>query len=305
MVLAPNHVADSLARQLAVQAGTLTAGQAVQHFTAGFVRAQLAGRRWQRPHRGVLVLHNGPLSERQQLWVAVLAAAPGSVLGGLTALVEDGLTTLTPDHIDIVMPPSARRPSRDGAQYRWSTRLEPVDVHPWRTPHRTRPARSAIDAASWSRRAARGRVIVLATVQQRLTRPDDLYAALARRGNVRRRALILESIHDAGGGIQSLPERDFDLIRRRIRAPEPSRQSVTRRADGRFYLDVEWRSYGARCEIHGIPHSWAAQWDADIDRSNEITLQGPRLLIFTSYAIRRSPERVGDQLTRLLERGGW
>lgn len=121
----------------------------------------------------------------------------------------------------------------------------------------------------------------------------------------RHRGIILESIHDAGGGIQSLPEHDFDVIRRRMRLPEPTRQSVLERADGRRYLDVDWQAYGARCEVHGIAHSFAEQWDFDIDRTNEITLAGPRLLVFTSYAVRRTPERVGDQLVRLLRRGGW
>lgn len=102
----------------------------------------------------------------------------------------------------------------------------------------------------------------------------------------RHRGIILESIHDAGGGIQSLPEHDFDVIRRRMRLPEPTRQSVLERADGRRYLDVDWQAYGARCEVHGIAHSFAEQWDFDIDRTNEITLAGPRLLVFTSYAVR-------------------
>ena len=178
-------------------------------------------------------------------------------------------------------------------------------MHPLRLPPRTRPARSAIDEASWSRHERRARVVVLATAQQGLASAGELSAALARRGTPRHRALILESIHDAAGGIQSLPERDVELIRRRCRLPEPTRQSVLRRRDGRYYLDLDWHRYHARCEVHGIPHSYVAQWDADVDRTNEIALTGPRLLVFTSWAVRRRPDRVGDQLTRLLRRGGW
>lgn len=289
----------------ALQDQILTTAQARQRFTPDFLRAQIAGRRWQRPHRGVIVLHNGPLTDKQQIWVALLVAQPGSVLGGLTSLSMSGLKTVTPDAIDVVMPVGAHRPSRRGVTYRWSTLLDPVDVQPLRAPPCTRPARSAVDAASWAEHDPRARVIVLATAQQRLTHARELYAAISRRGTARRRALILESIHDAAGGIQSLPERDFELIRRRYRIPAPTRQSVLRREDGRYYLDAEWHAYGARCEIHGIPHSWAAQWDADIDRSNEITLDGARLLIFTSYAVRRRQARVGNQLDRLLRRGGW
>jgi len=290
---------------VAAQDGVLGVAQAAHLFGAGVVRAQLAGRRWQRPHRGVVVVHNGPLTEAQHRWVALVAAQSGACLGGITALCAAGLTGLTGDRLRIVLPKGARRPSLASVSYHWSTQLGDVDVHPLQTPRRTRAARSAVDEASWSEHERRARVVVLATVQQGLTRTAQLSATLARRGSPRRRALILESVHDAAGGVQSLPERDFELVRRACRIPEPSRQSVLPRRDGRYYLDVEWRRFGACCEIHGIPHSYVAQWDADLDRSNEITLAGPRTLVFTSYAVRRHRARVGDQLVRLLRRGGW
>jgi hypothetical protein len=59
---------------------------------------------------------------------------------------------------------------------------------------------------------------------------------------------------DAAGGLQSLPEKEFDLIRRRRRLPVPNRQRVLRRKDGRMYLDNVWASYDVSVEIHGIPH---------------------------------------------------
>ncbi len=289
-------------------ASVLTTGQAVRTFGRGHLRHQLARRRWQRPHRGVVVLHSGPLTHEQRLWIALLACPPGSALSGIDALGTEGLTGVAAAprlQVAVTMPLGSRRPPRGLVRAHWSEQLDTQDVHLLRAPRRTRPARSAIDEASWADQDRWARVVLLATVQQRLTRPMDLYATLARRGSPSRRALILESIHDAGGGIQSLPEHDFDVVRRLFRVPEPSRQSRLRRRDGHFYLDVEWRTYGAACEVHGIPHSWVPQWDADLDRENEITLAGPRLLVFSSYAVRRRPTRVGDQLVRLLRRGGW
>lgn len=144
---------------------------------------------------------------------------------------------------------------------------------------------------------------MLAGVQQRLVRPGDLRTVWRRRGDFRHRALVSESILDAEGGLQSLPELDFDSICRRLRLPRPTRQSPRRRADGRYYLDVEWHGFDAACEIHGIPHLRVVQWEADPERANEITIAGPRLLIFSSYG--RQQVRVGDQLVRLLRRGGW
>jgi len=307
-VTAPPIPADSDPSTPAVfVTGVVTTAAAVRLFGRGLVRHQLASHRWRRAHRGVLVLHNGPLTDEQRAWAALLACPPGAALAGIDALRADGLTGLpAPGELPAVTVPAGSRPPPAGiVRAHWSEQLGPDDVHPLRAPRRTRPARSAIDEASWAEHERRARVLVLAAVQQRLTRPMGLYTTLARRGNVRRRALILESIRDAHGGIQSLPEHDFETVRRRSRLPEPSRQSRLRRRDGHYYLDVEWRRYGAACEIHGIPHSWVPQWDADLARANEVALAGPRLLVFSSYAVRRQQARVADQLVRLLRRGGW
>ncbi len=117
--------------------------------------------------------------------------------------------------------------------------------------------------------------------------------------------LIRASILDAAGGIESLPERDFADIVIRHNLPRPTRQQPVRRADGRYFLDVGWDRYDAGCEIHGIPHLEVLRWDADLRRANEIVVRGPRLLVFTSYAIRNEQRDVVGQLTALLRRGGW
>ncbi len=285
----------------------LTSAQACAAFGRERVRAQLAARRWQRPRRGVVVLHNGPLTSIQRARVALLGCPPGSALGGLTALELDGLEGFRHPTPYVVMPEGRRRPRYVDVVPHWSRELSSADVHPLRDPRRTRPARSMLDAASWSpwKAERRARAIVLAGVQQRLAPTRDLRDALTRRGPCRHRALIVESILDAHGGIQSLPERDFDDVVRRGGLPVPTRQSPRQRSDGRYYLDVEWRGLGAACEIHGIPHLAVTQWESDLARANEITIAGPRLLVFSSYAIRRHPDRVGDQLARLLRRGGW
>ena len=252
-------------------------------------------------------MHNGPLTDFQRAWVALLSCPPGSALGGLTALAHEGLEGFAHPVPYVVMPEGHRRPAGGWLIPHWSRELSDADVHPLRQPRRTRPQRSLVDAASWCPwgQERRARSIVLAGVQQRITSTRDLRDALSRRGPCRHRALIVESILDAHGGIQSLPERDFDAIRTRRRLPRPTRQAVRRRSDGRYYLDVEWQDLDAACEIHGIPHLAVVQWEADLERANEISIGGPRLLIFSSYAVRRQQDRVGDQMERLLRRGGW
>jgi very-short-patch-repair endonuclease len=217
----------------------------------------------------------------------------------LSGLEVDGLTGFERTDIFIVLPEGARRPKADGTCPHWSAMLDDEDVHPTRWPRRTRTERSVVDAASWSVSDRQARTIVIAAFQQRLVSARTIRLALTRRGPCRQRALIVQSVLDAVGGIQSLPERDFDRIRLAAGLPRPSRQVRVKGGDGRYYLDVEWADQGIAVEIHGIPHLEVGNWDADLVRANEIVITGRRLVIFSSYAIRQEPGLVADQLMRL------
>jgi hypothetical protein len=287
------------------QHDVLTSAQASAIFGDGYVRSQVYAHVWQRPHRGVVVLHNGPLTRQQTTNARLFSCASGTVLAGPSALEQEGLQGFETDLTFVTLPIGARRPTMEGIVPHWSAYLDGRDVHPVRFPPRTRNARSTVDFASWSENGRYARTIVLATVQQRLVRTSDLRDALTRRGTCRHRGLIVESYLDATGGIQSLPERDFDVIRTRLGLPAPSRQVKVQRADRRFYLDVAWETYGVGCEIHGIPHLAVKKWDADNGRGNELVISGRRTLVFSSYAIRHEAHVVGDQVTRLLTRAGW
>jgi hypothetical protein len=287
-------------------ASVLTARRALALHTRGYVRAQLDGRRWQRPARGVVVTHNGPLTEDERLWVALLGAPAGSALAGLTAARLDRFEGFEPGTIDVLVPCGSRKPvPMDGVTFRRSRSLRDDDIHPARAPRRTRIARSLVDASAWAKSDRLARVLVLAGVQQGRTRPADLQAVVDRSERLQHGTLIRESIQDAEGGIQSLPELAFAQLIRRHGLPEPTRQRALRRPDGKFYLDAAWDDYETACEIQGIPHLKVGRWEADMSRSNEIMIAGPRLLAFSSYAIRHDQPRVADQLTRLLRRGGW
>ncbi|AWB91405.1 hypothetical protein [Aeromicrobium chenweiae] len=271
----------------------------------GAVRHAIASGRWQSPHRGVVVTHSGPLSLDERELVALHACAPASAVGGLSALRHEGFTGFAPDTTYVVLPEGADRPGRVTFTTHWSTDLGAPDVHPLKEPRRTRPARSLIDAASWCDSDRFARTIVIAGIQQGLVNDRLLHATLDRRGSCRRRGLIRESILDAAGGIHSLPEKDFDDIRRGAGLPEPSRQQVVKGPDGRYHLDVSWEELRLAVEVHGAQHQQIGQWDADVVRGNDVVIDGRRLLIFTSYAIRHTPALVAEQLTRMFTVLGW
>lgn len=269
------------------------------------IRAEVAAGNWGHPHRGVFVTHNSALTIEQERWVCILCAPTGSALGGLTAASIDGLTGFEVEQNHLIIPIGSRRPRRAGLIVHYSDHLTEDDVHPDRQPRRTRLPRSLVDAASWARSNRQCRAIILAGVQQRRVRPDELRGALLRRGPCRHRALISESIDDAEGGIASAPEHDFEVVRRQFRLPEPDRQAAVRRQDGRYYLDARWRKYRLAAEIHGTQHMQIRTWDADLDRHNELTADGQLVLQFSSYAVRRRKQYVGLTLTRALTNAGW
>lgn len=283
----------------------LRSGQAHRIFGRSAVRHAVASGRWQSPARGVVVRHNGPMTPAERLDAALAACPPRSALGGLTALEVDGLEGFRRPQIHLVLPEGARRPTILGITTHWSTLVEDVDVHPTRTPRRTRPARSIFDAATWARSDREARAIVLASFQQGLVDAADMRTTGERRGTVGRSGIVRESVLDALGGLQSLPERDFDALLVLAGLPTPTRQRTVQTRSGRYHLDVGWDAFGVGAEIHGLPHHGVVNWSDDLHRANEIVIDGPRLLFFTSYAVRHEQVLVVDQLVRALRAGGW
>jgi len=247
----------------------------------------------------VIVMHNGPLSSLQHRWLAVLAGPPATVLGALTAAIDGGLDGFEEPRLTVVITNSGRmRVVPENVRVKRSIELTARDVHPLGLPPRTRMARSLVDAASDTTIQRRTRAVLIAGCQQGLTTPLALDDALSRRGPCRHRPLIRETIADAAGGVESLPESAFDGLCIRAGLPEPTRQRVLRHPQGRYYLDRYWRALDLCVEVHGVPHMSIRQWDDDLNRQNEITIAGPRLLVFSSFAVRHLESKVVDQLVR-------
>ncbi|MGI8881641.1 MAG: DUF559 domain-containing protein [Jatrophihabitans sp.] len=143
-----------------------------------------------------------------------------------------------------------------------------------------------------------------AGVQQRLTTPDRLRAALAAAPRSRHRAALLAAVSDLQMGADALSE--IDLVRqcRRAGPPAPTQQAIRVEASGRHhYLDAEWvRADGRRVvvEVDGALHLAPRRWFDDQLRQNEIALGGALVLRFPSPVVRDEPQLVVAQLRRAL-----
>jgi hypothetical protein len=296
--------------------GVLATWMALACLTADELRWLVSSGRWQRPSKGVIVTHSGPLTDLQALRVALLHCGPRAVLGGLTAARLDGLTgfddkpPISEGTIHVLAPPGRRRrpgPSGLIVAVHYSQFLTDLDVHPAREPRRTRIARSLVDAAAW-RATDRGAMAVLAAgVQQRLVRVDQLRDVLGRMKCVRRHRIMQEVLDDIEGGAQALSELDFTRrVIQQFGLPEPSRQSGRRDSRSRRrWIDVLFDKWKVAVEIDGAQHiTPLEQWD-DMERDNDLNADGYRVLRFPGWLVRRKPEIVARTILQALRANGY
>ncbi|WBB73268.1 DUF559 domain-containing protein [Micromonospora sp. WMMD1128] len=303
----PADDADELTWLLFRQDDVLSLGQALAHLTRKAIRHRVATGRWRQAHRAVLVAHNGPVGSAQLRWIAVLAAGPTALLGGITAAQAGGLRGFPDRVVHLLLPATCRRaPLPAGVRAHRTTHLLDEDVVYVGQPPRTAAARSVVDAAQWAPSDGQARAIVAAAFQQRLVGGDDLHEVLDRMPRVRRRRLILSTATDATGGAHSLGELDLLRLVRSAGLPEPTRQLVRRDAAGRRrYLDAYFEEWRVHVEVDGGQHLDPAHAWADMRRQNELWVEGDRILRFPSWALRTEPEAVIAQIPAALRAAGW
>jgi hypothetical protein len=269
--------------------------------TRSQITARIAAHRWRAIGRAV-VLGNGELS-RDQLWqVAVVNCGPRAVLASFSAAESRGLTGWERDEVHVLAPAGVARPRID----------LPVVLH---------RVRRVDGAASQTRRCQRiGPAVVLAAtefstprpacgllaaaVQQRLTTPADLRAAVRAAPTARHHRALRHAVDDIEMGAQALSEIDFVRLCRRNGLPMPTQQSVRPERSGRRrYLDVEWVLPDGRrvvVEVDGAVHLVPRRWFDDQLRQNELSLAGALVLRYPSVVVRTEEQLVVDQLRRAL-----
>jgi very-short-patch-repair endonuclease len=256
-----------------------------------------------------VVLHNGPLTERQRHWIAVLHAGPSAVLFGSSALRASGVALPAAGPVHVAVPRGSHAADLDDPRIcirvhelrRWSV----DDVHPVLEPRRHRTARAAVDAATLAATDNAVRSLFCAVVQQRHVAAPALRAAVERTSRVRKRGVMREVLADIEGGSQSLPELLFVRAIRRAGLPIPTRQQRVQRPDGTWYLDAVWSEFGLVVEIDGAQHQDVLAREADAARDRELAIIGVSCVRFSAWVVRRDERVVADTVERLLRARGW
>lgn len=302
---------ERIAELAGEQQQVLSRAQLARHGARrGYVAHRVASGRWQALGGRVVVLTSGELTDRQRRWVAVLHAGTDSALAGVTAAGLGGLRGFESRTLHVVVPHGADASALvvpDAGlrvAVRQSRRLVDGLVQPARSPRRLRLVEAVVDAASEAVPPDRSRLLVIAAVQQRLLRPEDLRRAVAGRARLPRRALIIEAIADVEGGAHSLPERDWTRAIRRHRLPEPTGQQRVQRPDGRWYLDADFWPWGVGVEINGAQHLLVTTAAAEDHRRNVLGTGGRLMITIGSHVVRHQPGvAVVATAAALLSRG--
>ncbi len=307
---------DPLTELIDQQEGIIARWQARRFLTEKAIRHRLVSGRWRRMFRAVYGAYEGPLTDIQRWWIAVLAVSPepdrcdkphdGAYLGGLTALLAAGLRGVRSDGIHIVARHTRRVAPPTGVKLHRTTDPPGGDQHPALRPPATTPGRSIVDAVAWARSNDEARLIIAASFQQRLVTAADITAVLDRRPAVRRRRLIIETARDCAAGSHSIGELDFVALCRSAWLPVPVRQLRRRDAAGRLrYLDACFGDWKLVVEIDGAHHAAVGEmWD-DTARQNDLILAGYVVLRYPVFVVRTQPQRVAAEIRAALIAAGW
>lgn len=294
--------AESLAQQ---QAGILSRRQLYAlGVTRWQVKAAVAARRWQRTGRQTVSVTTGPLTEQARHWVAVLETGPRAALAGVTALQAAGLRTITEATLHVIVPKSSTPLKPPGVRVHESRRFAEQDVLPSGL-RRERPAVAAVHAALWAASDRQAVLFLVAPVQQRLVRADDVATALAAVRRHPRRRLLQLVLRDIAAGAQSLHELDLTGGLRRRGLPQPSRQVVVELSAGRAYLDADWEAYDVALELDGSQHEEGGARVDDAFRDLEVAASGRTTARVPLLALRLDEDGFYRRLAALLRSRGW
>ncbi len=267
------------------------------------VRNQVRAGRWVERTPRVISTTTGTLTPHQRRWLAVLHAGPRSMLGGLTAAAEHGLSGWERDAVCVLVDDELSFEPVDGVRFFRSRR--PYELLRARRPGLPRcqlePAVLLWAAYDASVRPAHG--VLAAVVQQRLTTAAALVQWVDQLRPLRRAKAFRVTLGDVDGGSHSLAELAVCRMCRQFGLPLPDRQ--THRPDSAGvdrWTDCEWRLPDGTTlvlEVDGSFHLDVTQWQDDLRRTRRITAAHRVVIRCTAYEVRHEPREVAIDLVGL------
>lgn len=284
----------------APQGGVVSRAQlAAEGVSRHDIRTEVRAERWRVLGRQTIGLGQAPLeqlSDTARRWSAVWEIGVGiAAVDGVTALQHAGLVGYDDDvvHVSVLHRHDVRR--LPGVRVSKVVRRVPGELIGSGLP-RTRAEVAAIRAAHWASSDRQAALLLLMTVQQRLTTPARLAEAQQKVRGRTRRAFIKAVVRDIAFGVESLGELDFAALCRARGLPEPSRQTVRSGPRGRIYLDVAWTGHDLVVEIDGAQHRWGLAVTTDNLRQNAVVLGGERVLRIDVIGLRLETDLFMDQV---------
>ncbi len=262
----------------------------------------MAARRWRWRTESVLTTTTGPMSWDQRLWVAVLHATPGSLIGGLTAAKVHGMRNWEREKITVLVDDELSFEPIEGVTFFRSRRPLSTMRAPGRLPVcKIEPAVLLFAGYERNRRTAHG--AVAAAVQQRLTTPARLREWLEQMRPLRRAREFRQLIGDLEGGAQSLAEIGVRHACLRYGVVPPARQRKRCDSRGRVrWVDCEWDMPDGSVlllEIDGAFHMEFGNYGEDMKRQRRLVGRRRMLVRASAYEIRHEPGEVMRDLIDL------
>jgi very-short-patch-repair endonuclease len=298
---------DTLSQLLQRQHQVISRGQALAYgLTDDMLRYRLRdGGPWQRLLPGVFVAEAGTPTIDQRETAALLYAGRWATLTGPAALRQFDLWPPAAKAVDVLVPVSTKRQSRDYVVLHRTRRL-PRDVCVRGPLHYALPSRAVADAARALTDIGSARALLAKAVQSKWCTAEELMTELEN-GPTRGSALLRKALSDVARGARSAPEAELMGLITRARLPQPLYNAKLLVGDEIVAIaDVWWPEFSLVVEVDSKEwHLSPDDWDYTMFRHDELTALGIRVLHFTPRQIREEPQKVIRIIKRALaSRGG-
>jgi hypothetical protein len=291
---------------IARQRGLITREQARQHLTDSAIRTRLSTGTWIAVHAEVFRHVAFPVSHEQRLLAAVLATGPGSAVSHRAALACHGLRGYDNRLVEVSRPTAVDQPLV-GVRLHRSSDLGPEWIAESDGMPVTTPARTLVDLGS-----VVGPGVVRWCMEEwlsdRLVTIDALRGALDALGRRGRSGVgVLRRVLEDRVLIDLIPDSRVEVLLVEVLLahglPEPAFHYLVE-VGGRAIaeIDVSYPQHKIAIEVDGYGVHLRSQdtFENDRRRQNELEILGWAVLRFTRRALRDRPDRVADQVRRLL-----